>query len=359
MEEKEILLTQEGYDNLEKQLEYLKTEKRAEISERIKVALGFGDLSENSEYDEAKNAQAENEAKIAELENKIKQTFVRTCDLKLNDINKEHKANETVEISLCLNNINEHFDYEGLEEVDNIYIPLRFFYNKNYFNILNILTKKFNTYIYMPSIIKQTQNINLDNIINSFNIKGFVLSNLSNITMLNKFKNNYEFIANYTMNIYNNLTINELSKHSISCVTISPELDKNTINSIQSNINTETIVYGNLPVMTTNYCLLSKHNNCLQTCTNNCNNSSISYYLQDRMNLDFKLMQDSFFKTTTIFNSKKLSYSYKNLHTNYIRLDFIDEKVEEINEIIKDFKNDTIPEGSDFTNGNYNRILEQ
>ena len=49
MDEKEILLTQEGYDNLEKQLEYLKTEKRAEISERIKVALGFGDLSENSE----------------------------------------------------------------------------------------------------------------------------------------------------------------------------------------------------------------------------------------------------------------------------------------------------------------------
>lgn len=261
--------------------------------------------------------------------------------------------------SILLNNLNINYDYNLLQDIDRLYIPLRFFYNKNYFNILNILTKKFNTYIYMPSIIKQTQNINLDNIINSFNIKGFVLSNLSNIIMLNKFKNNYEFIANYTMNIYNNLTINELSKHSISCVTISPELDKNTINSIQSNINKETIVYGNLPVMTTNYCLLSKHNNCLQTCTNNCNNSSISYYLQDRMNLDFKLMQDSFFKTTTIFNSKKLSYSYKNLHTNYIRLDFIDEKVEEINEIIKDFKNDTIPEGSDFTNGNYNRILEQ
>jgi len=72
MEEKEILLTQEGYDNLEKQLEYLKTEKRAEISERIKVALGFGDLSENSEYDEAKNAQAENEMKIVDLENKLR-----------------------------------------------------------------------------------------------------------------------------------------------------------------------------------------------------------------------------------------------------------------------------------------------
>ena len=59
MEEKEVLLTQEGYDNLEKELNYLKTEKRTEIAERIKIALGFGDLSENSEYDEAKNAQAE------------------------------------------------------------------------------------------------------------------------------------------------------------------------------------------------------------------------------------------------------------------------------------------------------------
>ena len=71
-ENKEILLTQEGYDNLEKEVEYLKTEKRAEIAERIRVALGFGDLSENSEYDEAKNAQAANETKIAELENKLR-----------------------------------------------------------------------------------------------------------------------------------------------------------------------------------------------------------------------------------------------------------------------------------------------
>lgn len=72
MEGKEILLTQEGYDNLEKELDYLKTEERAAIAERIRVALGFGDLSENSEYDEAKNAQAANENKIADLENKIR-----------------------------------------------------------------------------------------------------------------------------------------------------------------------------------------------------------------------------------------------------------------------------------------------
>ena len=78
MEEKDVILTQEGYDNLDKELNYLKTEKRAEIAERIKVALGFGDLSENSEYDEAKNAQAENEDKIAELEAKLR--FAKIID---------------------------------------------------------------------------------------------------------------------------------------------------------------------------------------------------------------------------------------------------------------------------------------
>ena len=72
MDNKEILLTQDGYSKLEKELDMLKTEKRGETAERIKVALGFGDLSENSEYDEAKTAQAENEAKIVELENKIR-----------------------------------------------------------------------------------------------------------------------------------------------------------------------------------------------------------------------------------------------------------------------------------------------
>jgi len=71
-ENKEVLLTQEGYEKLEQELDYLRTEKRAEVAERIKIALGFGDLSENSEYDEAKTAQAENEAKIADLENKIR-----------------------------------------------------------------------------------------------------------------------------------------------------------------------------------------------------------------------------------------------------------------------------------------------
>ena len=80
MEEKEILVSEEGYQKLEQDLDYLKTVKRTEIAEKIKIALGFGDLSENSEYDEAKSAQAENEEKIAELENKIRHAKIISMD---------------------------------------------------------------------------------------------------------------------------------------------------------------------------------------------------------------------------------------------------------------------------------------
>ena len=72
MEDKGVIVSKEGFEKLEKELDYLRTTKRAEIAEKIKVALGFGDLSENSEYDEAKNAQAENEIKIVDLENKLR-----------------------------------------------------------------------------------------------------------------------------------------------------------------------------------------------------------------------------------------------------------------------------------------------
>ena len=76
MDNKQVKLTEDGLKQLEEQLEYLKTKKRKEVSEKIKVALGFGDLSENSEYDEAKNEQAQVEARIVSVENMLKNAIV-------------------------------------------------------------------------------------------------------------------------------------------------------------------------------------------------------------------------------------------------------------------------------------------
>ena len=73
---KEIELTQDGYDALVKELEYLKTEKRREIAEKIKVARGYGDLSENAEYDAAKDEQGHVEQRIMELERTVIYAFI-------------------------------------------------------------------------------------------------------------------------------------------------------------------------------------------------------------------------------------------------------------------------------------------
>lgn len=87
MSDGNYILTQEGRDKLEEELHYLETEKRAEIGERIKVAREFGDISENSEYDDAKNEQGMMEARIAEITRILSEaTVVNTpkCSNKIN-----------------------------------------------------------------------------------------------------------------------------------------------------------------------------------------------------------------------------------------------------------------------------------
>ncbi|MDP4117922.1 MAG: transcription elongation factor GreA [Bacillota bacterium] len=73
---KEFLMTQEEQDKLKEQIDYLKNDKRKEIAEKINVARGYGDLSENSEYDAAKAEQAENEEVLKDLEHRLKYSKV-------------------------------------------------------------------------------------------------------------------------------------------------------------------------------------------------------------------------------------------------------------------------------------------
>jgi transcription elongation factor GreA len=74
--QKDVILTPEGLEKLKQEIEYLSSDKRREVAERIKEAREFGDISENSEYDDAKNEQAMLEARIASLEDKLRSASV-------------------------------------------------------------------------------------------------------------------------------------------------------------------------------------------------------------------------------------------------------------------------------------------
>ena len=74
--QKDVILTPEGLENLKKEIEHLSTNKRREVAQRIKEAREFGDISENSEYDDAKNEQAMLEQRIAALEEKVRSAQV-------------------------------------------------------------------------------------------------------------------------------------------------------------------------------------------------------------------------------------------------------------------------------------------
>lgn len=85
---KQTVISAEGMKKLEEQLDYLKNTRRAEVAEQISIARGFGDLSENAEYDEAKNDQSKLEAQILDLENTIRTALViEDSDIKTDRVN--------------------------------------------------------------------------------------------------------------------------------------------------------------------------------------------------------------------------------------------------------------------------------
>ena len=100
---KAIKLTEEGLKKLQDELENLKTAGRTEIAEKIKVARGYGDLSENSEYDEAKNEQAKIEARIVELESMLKNVEI---------IAEKKSAGKTITVGSKVKVLDTEFDEE-------------------------------------------------------------------------------------------------------------------------------------------------------------------------------------------------------------------------------------------------------
>lgn len=273
---------------------------------------------------------------------------------------KLNHSTQKKEISLLLNNVSKDVDYSVLQNFDNIYIPLKFFGNKQLDKTLSALSSKFNMYIYLPTIIKPNyRNLlatNINNAISKYQIKGFIVSNISNFKFLESLKKDFELIANYSLNIFNNFSINQLSSLGIKKYTISPELDKKSVDDLILTSNQELIVYGRTPLMNMNYCPLGQSNKCYPTCEMKCNSGN-TYYIKDRMNFKFPIIPDNFQTITTLYNSKITSLAPDDFPTCSYRIDILEENIDEIQNIIDVVNSGKRLEGENYTNGNLNRIV--
>ena len=309
-----------------------------------------------------------NELRRTALE-KVEQEILSRAKRTLLDLSRKSKESITYtpnvknpEISVLFRQLDLDFDYTKLdkEKITNIYVSLELFISKKYSKVISYFSDNYNLYIYVPSIIKTNyKNIALSTIeqaVMIYNIKGFIVSNIGDFELLKKYSKDYEFIGNYTLNVFNNNTMEEYRKLGLSRITLSRELNQELIKEMlaNANLNTEMIVYGNLPLMASSYCFLGKTNKCYPNCGTNCKKNN-KYYLKDRLGFNFRVVPNSIETVTLICNSKTLSVSTKDLPVNFVRLDILDESINEINEAVDKAYNREKLEGLQYTNGNLYR----
>lgn len=321
------------------------------------------DLEENVFLPNIKSLNELRRTALELVEEYATSKVTRTSKSTLSELNLSSVSSNTQNISLLLNTLSSEINYAELEGISNIYLPLKYFTLKNYSQIISLLSQKFNVYIYMPTIIKANyRNLlvtNIENTISKYNIRGFVISNISNIKLLEQYSSNdFDFVANYSLNIFNKYSINELINLGIKRFTISPELNKETINELATMTNQELIVYGRTPLMNMNYCPIGNSNHCYPTCQAKCSTEN-KYYLKDRMNFKFPLIPDKIQTVSTLYNSKITSISpndFSNIRS--LRIDILEEStLSEIQNIINTVKSGNRFEGQNYTNGNLNKLV--
>jgi putative protease len=169
-------------------------------------------------------------------------------------------------------------------------------------------------------------------------------------------KYDLKLIGNYTLNVYNCQTISTLQHLGISELTLSPELNDDDCKKLisSSNIPFELMVYGNIPLMTMNYCLLGKSNKCYSSCKHLCETKE-KFYIKDRMNLNFRIVPDNLSTITTIYNSKITSFEYNNFNVDSVRISILDEEPSKIQNIINTVSDNKRFEGNKYC-GHFNKF---
>ncbi len=335
------------YKRVEEQLS--KTGNTVFKIENINIKMGENIIVPISSLNEIRRRGLE------ELEHKLLESFKREqINLKLDIKEQEFIPKEEIKVTLCLNKISKEIDYANLKNVDNVYIPFKYFLDEDLKESIENISKKFSTYILLPAITKSNYEKLLYNNLPKIaeRVEGIVISNLSQIYEIEKLGiNGKKLVANYTMNIENNFTVEELKRLGVCKYIVPPEAEKETIRGLTENIEKETIVYGRTLLMTTEYCTIGTLKNCPAMCQKG------RYTLKDRMGFEFPIYTDRINCNNLIYNSKITSISYKDLQTDSIKIDILEETREEIQRIIDIQKRGERLEGQDYTNGNLNREI--
>lgn len=288
--------------------------------------------------------------------------FIVDTKLESKDITKKKIEKKKIEIGIDNNKKTEialsfeHFDkkenYSILsDKIKRIYIPIDEF-EINY-NIIKELEKRFELFIETPLIILQ-QDIKdykkqIEKILMEFKIKGFILSNISDYYLLEKYRDNYIFIGNYSLNIFNRNSCEALRKLGIDVITLSLELGNDEkINLIeQNNGDFEEIVYGKIPLINMKYCIKANDIICSNNCKNNCQEK---YYIKDINNSKEYLCKSSKKQILTkVYGSKTISLNLCSAKGS-ARIFISDENVKEINEIINNIISGNYYKGKDYIN---------
>lgn len=269
------------------------------------------------------------------LENRIRRNYDK--EIRLETKVRKGKSNAKPKLNLYLQKWNDKIDYAKLDYHE-IYVPFKdFIQHEDLRDCIPVL----------PNIIDEAyEKLIFDNRKVFDKVKAVMISHLSQVEILKKLNFSKKIVADYFLNITNQLSENVLEDLRVQRFTMSAELDKKQINQFSSNLEKELVVYGRTCLMTSKYCPIGKNENCGTACKKG------DYELRDRKNFCFPVVADCVNCHSRIYNSKILSIYDKDSNVDFVRADVLNETEEEIQKIISTIKSEKRLSGENYTNGN-------
>ncbi|MCR1970869.1 DUF3656 domain-containing U32 family peptidase [Clostridium cochlearium] len=282
-------------------------------------------------------------------------------EINLDKGNKKYECNE--ELPKCIATVKTKEQLKAVIQNDIKNICINPFIRDNQLDISCLNKEEINIYLKIPNIIKKEYNYIYEYISNNLdNIKGIITANLG---IINDFKDKISIIGDYKLNMFNSYSL-EFFKDIIYMGCLSTELNKMEIKDVlkKSSIPVQLLLYGRIELMVSEYCPIGSsfsHKNKLKECNNVCQKDNFS--LIDRKGEKFPIVTDKFCRShilnTVPLNLIQYIKELEEMGIHSFRMEFTDEDYNEVDKILKAFKNKKWKEDfKNYTRGHYKRGVE-